>query len=390
MAPKATSTRKSAPAITTPRTRSAPASGAGGSVPAWASPVRSNGSPFSICAAGVIRSMVKSSPLASAPTAPLYRLARRRHSGSAPALPRLRTQPDLGCRGGTVEGRTIPSARRTGPYFEQVFHARLAVGLRRLGYGIAERGRGWEIAGGPASVLQKFSRRTAVIDQAAADKGVTDAETKGRLGAATRERKTRGLSRDELRAIWRERLSADEATALASLSAAPSPSSEQPAAAALDQAIAHCFERASAVPVATLLKEALRFGKGWLGPAEMQAEFNRRAFIACREGRHVYVTTPALLTKENATINFVRATRGNCTPARRPSAHHLPGLLLGRAACGDPPCARLAQPGDRHPRGRRRRQNDLDARNGRSNRGGGSPGLRACADVRGPPGCPPR
>ena len=102
------------------------------------------------------------SPLASAPTAPLYRLARRRHSGSAPALPRLRTQPGLGCRGGTVEGRTIPSARRTGPYFEQVFHARLAVGLRRLGYGIAERGRGWEIAGGPASVLQKFSRRTAV------------------------------------------------------------------------------------------------------------------------------------------------------------------------------------------------------------------------------------
>ena len=200
------------------------------------------------------------------------------------------------------------------PYFEQGFHARLAGKLRMLGYGIAERGRGWEIAGVPASVLQKFSRRTDVIEQAAAEKGIADAEAKARLGAATRERKTRGLSRDELRAIWRERLSADEATAIASLSAAPSPSSGQPAAAALDQAIAHCFERASAVPVATLLKEALRFGKGWLGPAELQAEFNRRDFIACREGRHVYVTTPALLSEENAAIRFVRATRGRSSP----------------------------------------------------------------------------
>ena len=200
------------------------------------------------------------------------------------------------------------------PYFEQGFHARLAGKLRMLGYGIAERGRGWEIAGVPASVLQKFSRRTDVIEQAAAEKGIADAEAKARLGAATRERKTRGLSRDELRAIWRERFSADEATAIASLSAAPSPSSGQPAAAALDQAIAHCFERASAVPVATLLKEALRFGKGWLGPAELQAEFNRRDFIACREGRHVYVTTPALLSEENAAIRFVRATRGRSSP----------------------------------------------------------------------------
>lgn len=215
-------------------------------------------------------------------------------------------------------GQFRPLVERA-PYFEQAFHARLAGKLRMLGYGITDRGRGWEIAGVPASVLQKFSRRTTVIDQTAADKGIDDAEAKGRLGAATRERKTRGLSRDELRTVWRDRLSSDEATALASLCGAPASPSERPAAAALDQAIAHSFERASAVPVATLLKEALRFGRGWLGPAELQAEFNRRDFIACREGRHVYVTTPALLAEENAAIRFVRGTRGSCAPLGDPA-----------------------------------------------------------------------
>ena len=203
-------------------------------------------------------------------------------------------------------------------YFEQGFHARLAGKLRMLGYGIEFGRRGWEIAGVPASVLRKFSRRTDVIEQAAIDQDVTDPTAKSRLGASTRERKTRGLTRDELRSVWRERLTSDEAVALAGLLGQPPVSSPESAAAALDQAIEHCFERASAVPVSTLLREALRFGKGWLGPAELHAEFNRRDFIACREGRHIYVTTPALLAEENAAIRFVRATRGRAAPLGDP------------------------------------------------------------------------
>ncbi len=200
------------------------------------------------------------------------------------------------------------------PYFEQGFHARLAGKLRMLGYQIEFGRRGWEIAGVPSSVLRKFSRRTSVIEQAALDQEVTDAEVRSRLGAATRERKTRGLTREELRDIWRKRLTSDEAAALTTLLGQPPVASAESAATALDQAIGHCFERASAVPVATLLREALRFGKGWLGPAELQAEFNRRDFVACREGRHVYVTTPALLAEENAAIRFIRATRGREAP----------------------------------------------------------------------------
>lgn len=204
------------------------------------------------------------------------------------------------------------------PYFEQGFHARLAGKLRMLGYGIEFSRRGWEIAGVPASVLRKFSQRTAIIEQAAAERDIAGAEAKARLGAATRERKTRGLTRGELRAIWRDRLDADEAAALTALLGQPPVSSAESAASALDQAIGHCFERASAVPVATLLREALRFGKGWLGTAEIHAEFNRRDFITCREGRHAYVTTPALLAEENAAIRFVRATRGGARPLGDP------------------------------------------------------------------------
>lgn len=206
------------------------------------------------------------------------------------------------------------------PYFEQGFHARLAGKLRMLGYGIEFGRRGWEIAGVPTSVLRKFSRRAEIIEQAAADREVTDPDRKSRLGAATRERKTRGLTREELRAIWRDRLTSDEASALTGL-ADKSPltgDTAAPAAAALDKAVEHCFERASAVSVATLLREALRFGKGWVGPAELHAEFNRRDFIACCEGRHTYVTTPALLAEENAAIRFVRATRGRFFPLGHP------------------------------------------------------------------------
>ena len=204
------------------------------------------------------------------------------------------------------------------PYFEQGFHARLAGKMRMLGYGIEFSRCGWEIAGVPGSVLRKFSRRSDIIEQAASDKGVTDAAAKARLGAATRERKARGLTRDELRAVWRDRLTSDEAETLAALGGTPPSAVPESAAAALDQAIAHCFERVSAVPVSSLLKEALRFGKGWLGPAELQAEFNRRDFIACREGRHVYVTTPALLAEENAAIRFVRSTRSRFAPLGDP------------------------------------------------------------------------
>ena len=68
--------------------------------------------------------------------------------------------------------------KREAHYAEAAFHARLTARLAGLGYGIERRKGGWEIKGMPASVIAKFSRRTAQIEQLAHDKGIKDAKAK--------------------------------------------------------------------------------------------------------------------------------------------------------------------------------------------------------------------
>ena len=51
--------------------------------------------------------------------------------------------------------------KKEAPHSEAVFHARLTAKLAALGYGIERTRQGWEIAGVPQSVIDKFSRRTA-------------------------------------------------------------------------------------------------------------------------------------------------------------------------------------------------------------------------------------
>jgi len=71
--------------------------------------------------------------------------------------------------------------KRDMPYFESCFHARLASKLVELGYAIERRGKGWEIAAVPESVVRFFSRRTAEIEAKAAELGIEDAERKSQL-----------------------------------------------------------------------------------------------------------------------------------------------------------------------------------------------------------------
>ncbi len=79
--------------------------------------------------------------------------------------------------------------------------------MGRLGFPVIRTKKGWEIAGVPTSVIDKFSRRPALIEELAAKKGITDPREKSELGAKTRERKQKDLTMDELRGLWRNRLS---------------------------------------------------------------------------------------------------------------------------------------------------------------------------------------
>lgn len=100
------------------------------------------------------------------------------------------------------------------PYFQAAFRVRLANKLQDLGFGIARKRDDFEVAGIPASAIQRFSRRTAEIEKVAAEKGITDPARKAELGAVTREKKNYERSWDELRLEWDSRLTQPERAAL--------------------------------------------------------------------------------------------------------------------------------------------------------------------------------
>ena len=59
--------------------------------------------------------------------------------------------------------------KRDAPYFEAMFHSRLAGRLGQLGLRVERTKTGWDLAGVPESVLRKFSRRTELINEKASN-----------------------------------------------------------------------------------------------------------------------------------------------------------------------------------------------------------------------------
>ena len=215
--------------------------------------------------------------------------------------------------------------KRDAPYFESVFHAKLAGRIAALGLPVERTRQGWEIATLDRATLEKFSRRTAQIDAEAKAKGITG-EARAELGAKTRERKAKALSMPELRAEWRGRLSDDEARAVTLLASRigrePEPRDERTAALdAVRWAADHSFERNSVVPERTLLRESLRRSYGAAPRDAVEAEAGRLDLIrADREGRR-WVTTPGVLTEETAVVTFARRGRGTRVPLGKGQPH---------------------------------------------------------------------
>src|SRR5271167_2902817 len=79
--------------------------------------------------------------------------------------------------------------KRDAPYFQAAFRVRLANNLQEIGFGVERKRDDFEIAGIPSDVLKRFSRRTALIERMAEEKGITDPDRKAELGAETREKK---------------------------------------------------------------------------------------------------------------------------------------------------------------------------------------------------------
>src|SRR6266851_3339632 len=113
--------------------------------------------------------------------------------------------------------------KRDAPYFQAAFRVRLANRLQDLGLGVERKRDDFEIAGIPKDVLRRFSRRTALIEKVAEEKGITDPDRKGELGAETRERKQQDMTWEELRQVWGERLTVQERHELEGISCHATP-----------------------------------------------------------------------------------------------------------------------------------------------------------------------
>jgi conjugative relaxase-like TrwC/TraI family protein len=204
------------------------------------------------------------------------------------------------------------------PYYEAVFQSKVASGMMELGLPVTRTQKGWELSGLDKTMLNKFSRRTAQIEELAKSKGITDPRVKSQLGAMTREKKQKELTMPELQQEWNARLEEGERDVLHRLigriGTEPLRESPQAAREAADYAVQHCFERDSAVAERDLLREALRRSYGAASRTAVErALASSNVIHASLDGKNM-VTTPQMLAMEAAVIQYAREGRNACAP----------------------------------------------------------------------------
>lgn len=211
--------------------------------------------------------------------------------------------------------------KRDMPYYQVRFHMTLAVKLEALGYAIRRTEKSFEIDGVPHGVIGMFSKRTDEIGRIAKEKGITDIDALGALGARTRSRKQKSVSMAELKAAWKAQVLAQEAATEVEL-AAPvrnAPKASEPlltASECVDFAISHEFVRASVMSEHKLLASACRYALGsGLTPESIEAAFHAdQRLIRVRDGGGIVCTTREVLREEKRMVTLARNGRGSMMP----------------------------------------------------------------------------
>jgi len=223
--------------------------------------------------------------------------------------------------------------KRDGPYFEALFDVKFAHRLTEMGIAVERTKKSWEIAGLEKSTLDKFSRRTAQIEELARELEAEAEKTwrkaliddpqakkkkinKHELGATSRKAKTKDLSFAELQKEWASRLTPEETKAVNQVTRHIGGQAivHDPVHVreAVTLGVDHCFTRQSVVPTRQLLTESLKRAVG-KGTAEaVEREFQSRSFITGERDGKMMATTAAVLAEEKRMIAFARQGRGTC------------------------------------------------------------------------------
>lgn len=234
----------------------------------------------------------------------------------------------------SVEGRW--KALQTNEIFEQIgllteiYRGELAQRLKAIGYRLRPTNNGFEIAGVPEEIIQRFSKRRKAILEADAELSrdighPLSNNARATLAQATRDWKDLNLSPEEIHQYQLRQVTAEELATLqrlvppdASTQVAPPEAIAErvdppsvTAAEAVEFARDHLFERKSVVPVYALQREALAFGHGELTLEEIEDEMARRTEFVEFEGN---LTTHEMIHREQEMLKLVNAGIGQFAP----------------------------------------------------------------------------
>jgi conjugative relaxase-like TrwC/TraI family protein len=228
---------------------------------------------------------------------------------------------------GRFQAGEFGSIKRDASYYEAAFFSRFAHRMQEMGYGIRHEGRHWELEGIGRSTIEKFSRRTQQVEEAAEKKGIQNEKAKADLGARTREQKVKsdGTMQD-LKENWLSRLSDDEKSATQNLKGAAGKRKSVTAGDALDSAVRHSFERKSVMEEKRLLTEALKRGYGDVLPEAVGSALNGANFYRRNIKEQTFLTTEEALQDEKRMVQYVREGRGTVAPINsryQPKADYL-------------------------------------------------------------------
>ena len=206
--------------------------------------------------------------------------------------------------------------KRDAPYFQAAFRVRLANKLQDQGFGVERKRDDFEISGIPADILGRFSRRTALIEKLAKEKGITDPGRKSELGAESREKKSKSLSTEALRKEWNTRLSQQESEVLAAVHRRERPMvrKSRGEGASVEYAVDHSFVRDAVVPERKIITEALKRGLGAVTVDAVTRDVQERPLIRSKVDGRKMATTKEMVALESRMIDFARLGRGRSRP----------------------------------------------------------------------------
>jgi len=218
--------------------------------------------------------------------------------------------------------------KRDGPLYEAIFHERLAEKIEAAGLGIRRTDKHFELASVSRALVEKFSKRSRLIEQLAREKytileararalmkesgmdfGDAFAQVKHDLGAESREKKSASkLSHEDKLADWRGQMTPEERESL-TVWAVRSARSEGliDVEAAKGLAVSELFERVSVKRESHVAAMLLRRGIGRVSVEEAEAWSKSGAFLPVS---NKLVTTREVLADEEAMIQTAAAGRG--------------------------------------------------------------------------------